>query len=172
MRYREVEFLAYFEFLETAILDHNLLCSKTIFPMSKSIKTLWINFNTIAKLNPFLDNLASALPCLEYLSMMGNPGAPSFVNGGNFHDYVLYRYSVIAKFMSLKYLDDRAVDSDAREQAKLLSKSRISRPQFSPLAREEEVWSGSRSQDSLKNITLKFANKAKNKWHQLINLNL
>ena len=46
----------------------------------------------IGRVDPFADNLAIALPNLKYLSLMGNPAAPSFVNGGQFHDYVMYRW--------------------------------------------------------------------------------
>jgi hypothetical protein len=51
-----------------------------------------VNFNSISHLVPFVDNLTSAFANLAYLSMMGNPAAPSFVNGGIFHDYLIYRF--------------------------------------------------------------------------------
>jgi hypothetical protein len=51
-----------------------------------------VNFNSIEHLFPFVDNLKKSFGNLDYLSMMGNPAAPSFVNGGIFHDYLIYRY--------------------------------------------------------------------------------
>ena len=50
-----------------------------------------INYCDVSRLDPFCTYLSNSLPKLEYLSMMGNPAAPSFVNGGKFHDYIMYR---------------------------------------------------------------------------------
>jgi hypothetical protein len=54
-----------------------------------------VNFNSIEHLFPFVDNLKKSFGNLDYLSMMGNPAAPSFVNGGIFHDYLIYRYVLV-----------------------------------------------------------------------------
>ncbi len=81
----------YFEQLETLILDHNRVSERVVFPKSMTLTTLWLNFNQIGNLYPFADSLADSFPRLNYLSMMGNPAAPSFVNDGKFHDYVVYR---------------------------------------------------------------------------------
>jgi hypothetical protein len=81
----------YFERLDTLILDHNRIGEMVMFPQKVTLTTLWLNFNQIGNLFPFADNLATSFPRLNYLSMMGNPAAPSFVNDGKFHDYVVYR---------------------------------------------------------------------------------
>ena len=60
------------------------------------LKTLWVNFNSIEHLFPFVENVNKSFGNLDYLSMMGNPAAPSFVNGGIFHDYLIYRYLVLS----------------------------------------------------------------------------
>ncbi len=74
------------------MLDHNLVHSFTRLPLAPRLHTLWINFNQIHTIQPFVGNLARAFPNLRYLSMMGNPAAPGFVNGGSFHDYIVYRW--------------------------------------------------------------------------------
>lgn len=75
------------------------------------LQTLWVNFNQIEKLFPWIDNLSHSFDQIKYLSMMGNQAAPryllllklfmffkllienysSFINAGPFHDYLLYR---------------------------------------------------------------------------------
>ena len=50
-----------------------------------------INYCNVSQLHPFAEYLNHSLPRLRHLSMMGNPAAPSFVNGGKFHDYIMYR---------------------------------------------------------------------------------
>ena len=89
--FRDPDFIVYFEHLETLILDHNRINENVVFPRITTLKTLWMNFNMIGNLYPFADNLAQSFPKLNYLSMMGNPAAPSFINYGKFHDYVVYR---------------------------------------------------------------------------------
>ena len=88
---RDPEFIVYFEKLETLVLDHNKVSENVVFPRHDILTTLWLNFNSIGNLFPFADNLSQSFPKLHYLSMMGNPAAPSFVNDGKFHDYLLYR---------------------------------------------------------------------------------
>ena len=88
---RDPDFIVYFEQLETLILDHNRIAENVVFPMMNSLTSLWMNFNVISNLSPFADNLNQSFPKLRYLSMMGNPAAPSFLNYGKFHDYVVYR---------------------------------------------------------------------------------
>ena len=89
--FRDPDFIVYFEHLETLILDHNRINENVVFPRITTLTTLWMNFNLIGNLFPFADNLAQSFPKLNYLSMMGNPAAPSFINYGKFHDYVVYR---------------------------------------------------------------------------------
>ena len=89
--FRDPDFIVYFEHLETLILDHNRINENVVFPRITTLTTLWMNFNLIGNLYPFADNLAQSFPKLNYLSMMGNPAAPSFINYGKFHDYVVYR---------------------------------------------------------------------------------
>ena len=89
--FRDPDFIVYFEHLETLILDHNRINENVVFPRITTLTTLWMNFNLIGNLLPFADNLAQSFPKLNYLSMMGNPAAPSFINYGKFHDYVVYR---------------------------------------------------------------------------------
>lgn len=114
----EPDFIVYFERLQTLILDHNCINDAVVFPFCNTLHTLWINFNEIESLNPFADGLAKSFPQLAYLSMMGNPAAPSFLNEGKFHDYIICRLYLISRIKTLTYLDDRRVDQEERKEAK------------------------------------------------------
>ena len=116
----EPDFIVYFEKLQTLVLDHNKVAETVVFPRHETLTTLWLNFNSIDHLFPFADNLSHSFPKLHYLSMMGNPGAPSFVNDGKFHDYVMYRLYIISRVPTLTYLDDRSVEKDEKQEAKTM----------------------------------------------------
>lgn len=45
----------------------------------------------IVNLYPWIRNVQESCPNLKYLSLMGNPAAPSYLNGGNFYEYLQYR---------------------------------------------------------------------------------
>jgi hypothetical protein len=124
-----VDFLANFESLTTLILDHNLLTCDIIFPTVPTLTTLWLNHNLIDKLHPFTQNLSKSFPNLKFLSLMGNTGAPSYLNGGSYYEYLQYRLFVISWLPNLEHLDDRPVTEDQREEANRL----YSRPFYQTL---------------------------------------
>lgn len=83
--------MAFFEALDTLIVDHNVVrCAKS-FPFSPNLDVLWLNFNEVVDLDTFLVDLSAAFPRLRYLSLLGNPCVPSFAVGANFYDYIMYR---------------------------------------------------------------------------------
>ncbi|KAL7300755.1 hypothetical protein TKK_0006732 [Trichogramma kaykai] len=119
---RSLHFLAEFENLTSLNLDHNNIDSFTTFPFMPKLQLLWLNYNNIEELFPFLKNLHKSLPNLQFLGLMGNKAAPSFINGGNFYDYLQYRLYVISWFPLLDHLDDRAITVEQRLEAKRLFK--------------------------------------------------
>ena len=70
--------------------------------------------------------------------MMGNPAAPSFVNHGKFHDYIVYRFYIIAQNPNLKYLDDRNVEEEEKTEAQLMFNSTVKMSHFSALEAASE----------------------------------
>ncbi|XP_068623752.1 uncharacterized protein [Battus philenor] len=81
-----------------------------------------LNHCKISSLYPWAGKLKESCPNLEYISLMGNPAAPSYFNGGTFYEYLQYRLFVISKFPSLSHLDDRRVTEDEKAEAHRLYK--------------------------------------------------
>ncbi|KAF6206798.1 hypothetical protein GE061_018034 [Apolygus lucorum] len=115
----DISFTERFTCLNSLILDHNLVTSEAIFPVMPSLTTLWLNFNNINELTPFIGHLSHSFPNLKHLSMMGNKASPPCTEE-TYYDYVNYRLLVLSFMADLEYLDDRAVTQDEREEARRL----------------------------------------------------
>jgi len=89
---REVGFLRGLEALETLVLDGNKLTHQARFPPLEHLHTLWVNRNAIGLLPTFIDRLTEAVPRLRFLSMLGNPACPNYLNGGTLKQYKDYRW--------------------------------------------------------------------------------
>lgn len=81
-----------FKELTSLICDHNNITSTSFIPFMPNLELLWLNHCKIAELYPWAQRLRHSCPNLKYLSLMGNPAAPSYLNGGNFYEYLQYRY--------------------------------------------------------------------------------
>ena len=136
-QFDDLRFLIDFPQLQTLIVDKNRLTSNVKIPPLNRLHTLWINENQISNLSYFLQTLIKNCPQLRYLSMMKNPAAPSFFNGGSYKQYVDYRYYVISQLPRLIMLDDRQVSLEERREAERsytpISLSRRERPSRSSL---------------------------------------
>jgi Leucine-rich repeat (LRR) protein len=141
----DLRFLIELPNLRTLILDKNRINSNVKIPRLDMLHTIWINHNQIANLSVFIQTLVTQCPQLKYLSMMNNPAAPSFFNGGSYKQYVDYRHYVISQLPRLIMLDDRQVSLEERQEAE-----RIYTPMT--LTRREKV--------SLKNQRLNLANNS------------
>lgn len=113
----DLRFLMELPNLRTLIIDKNRVNSNVKIPRLDMLHTLWINHNQIANLSVFIQTLATQCPQLKYLSMMNNPAAPSFFNGGSYAQYVDYRHYVISQLPRLIMLDDRQVSLEERQEA-------------------------------------------------------
>ena len=116
-RLHDLRFLTEFPNLLTLIVDKNRVTSNVKIPLLKRLHTLWINQNDISNLSVFIQTLAKHCPQLKYLSMMKNPAAPSYFNGGSVKQYADYRYYVISQLPRLIMLDDRQVSLEDRQEA-------------------------------------------------------
>ena len=116
-RLDDLRFLTEFPNLQTLIVDKNRVTSNVKIPPLNRLHTLWINQNEITNLSVFIQTLAKHCPQVRYLSMMKNPAAPSFFNGGSYQQYVDYRYYVISQLPRLIMLDDRQVSLEERQEA-------------------------------------------------------
>uniref|UniRef100_A0A4P6DA15 Putative u2-associated snrnp a' protein rhodnius neglectus n=3 Tax=Rhodnius TaxID=13248 RepID=A0A4P6DA15_RHOPR len=113
---RDVSFLEGCTQLTSIIVDHNELNSDVIFPRLPQVKLLWMNYNLLTRLHPFVERLAYSFQYLQHLSLMGNVIVPP-LNEDTFYHYLQYRLFVISRLQSLLYLDDRAVTEDEKEEA-------------------------------------------------------
>ena len=113
----DIRFLIDFPNLQTLIVDKNRINSNVKIPYLDKLHTLWINHNQVTNLSVFIQTLAIHCPHLKYLSMMNNPAAPSYFNGGSYKQYVDYRYYVISQLSRLIMLDDRQVSLEERQEA-------------------------------------------------------
>uniref|UniRef100_A0A0A9YMJ8 Leucine-rich repeat-containing protein C10orf11 n=1 Tax=Lygus hesperus TaxID=30085 RepID=A0A0A9YMJ8_LYGHE len=115
----DISFTKRFTNLNSLILDHNLVTAEAIFPVMPTLTTLWLNFNEINEMTPFISHLSHSFPNLRHLSMMGNKASPPCTEE-TFYNYVNYRLLVLSYMTNLEYLDDRAVTQDEREEARRL----------------------------------------------------
>mmetsp|Transcript_18311 Transcript_18311/g.25657 ORF Transcript_18311/g.25657 Transcript_18311/m.25657 type:complete len:237 (-) Transcript_18311:745-1455(-) len=114
---KKVTNLEKFTNLKTLILDNNQLDSQQTFPKSLTMQTLWLNNNNISDLKVLLDNISKSYPNLTYLSMLKNPACPNYFNGNDFDDYQRYRYYVLYRVKTLKFLDSSPVTEKERKEA-------------------------------------------------------
>ncbi|XP_063970421.1 leucine-rich melanocyte differentiation-associated protein-like [Lytechinus pictus] len=121
-KFSELRTLESFDNIHTLILDNNEIKSHTKFPPMPCLHTLWVNRNNITNLTTFVETLAQNFPKLKFLSMMNNPAAPSFFNGGTFQQFQDYRQYVISQLPVLETLDDQPVTWDERQEAERIYK--------------------------------------------------
>ncbi|XP_013137770.1 PREDICTED: leucine-rich repeat-containing protein C10orf11 homolog isoform X1 [Papilio polytes] len=114
--------VVHFKHLTSLIADTNPITENCVLPPLPKLQLLWLNHCKISSLYPWAGKLKESCPNLEYLSLMGNPAAPSYFNGGTFYEYLQYRLFLISKFPSLSHLDDRRVTEDEIAEANRLYK--------------------------------------------------
>ncbi|KAJ8027772.1 Leucine-rich melanocyte differentiation-associated protein [Holothuria leucospilota] len=124
-KFSDFRFLKTFPSLHTLILDGNNVQSHTKFPPMPKLHTLWLNKNKVSNLTIFVDTLVKNFPKLQYLSMMNNPAAPSYFNGGTFQQFVDYRQFVISQIPGLEVLDDKKVTAEERYEAERVYKHKF-----------------------------------------------
>lgn len=120
--FEDLKFLREFRNLTTLICDHNNIISSTTIPFMPQLDLLWMNHCKIAELYPWAIKLQQSCPNLRYLSLMGNPAAPSYLNGRSFQEHLPYRLFMISLFPLLIYLDDGPVTDGQRTKANHLYK--------------------------------------------------
>ncbi|XP_050349208.1 leucine-rich melanocyte differentiation-associated protein-like [Nymphalis io] len=161
--------LVHFKHLTTLIADDNPVTESCMLPPMPKLQLLWLNHCKISSLYPWVSKLKESCPNLQYISLMGNPAAPSYFNGGTFYEYLQYRLFVISQFPSLLHLDDRKVTDDQREEAHRLYKrpllERIVKPGSGSLS---QLMTSSVSWSSVHNKLSSFWNKEKEQRRNLL----
>ncbi|PIK57776.1 hypothetical protein BSL78_05302 [Apostichopus japonicus] len=116
-RISDFKFLERLPCLHTLILDCNHVQSHTKFYPAPTLHTLWLNKNNVTNLTIFIETLVKNFPKLQFLSMMNNPAAPSYFNGGTFEQFQDYRQYVISQIPLLEMLDDKKITPEERYEA-------------------------------------------------------
>jgi len=115
---KNLDFLEHFTELTTLVADRNPInVTDTNVPWMPKLELLYLNQCKIDELY-WVETLRYNCPNLRYLSMMGNPVAPSCLNGGNIFEYLQYRMYVISTIPTLIHLDDKYITVEERIQAK------------------------------------------------------
>lgn len=108
-----------FKNLEELILDNNQLDDNARFPFLPYLRTLSLNKNKIKDLEGLLDKVASHLPALRYLSLLGNPACPTQLSclENDEEDYQRYRFRVIYRLPKLNFLDSTSIKKKEKLEA-------------------------------------------------------
>ncbi|XP_073942860.1 leucine-rich melanocyte differentiation-associated protein-like isoform X1 [Choristoneura fumiferana] len=122
LSFNSIETLRGFEHfprLDELILDNNKLNDGVTFPLLPHLKTLSINNNQISDLEGLVNKISECFPSLSYLSLLSNKACPNQLSDldKDESDYQRYRYYVIHKLRSLRFLDSRRVGTAERAEA-------------------------------------------------------
>lgn len=108
--FRSLSFLTYFKVLHTLILDRNTSLDESTLPFLPKLKILWMNNCDIQNIGKWIFRIQSQCPNLEQLSLMGNPGARSLINGGSDYENKDFHSFVKQQLKTLVYLDGIPID--------------------------------------------------------------
>ena len=124
----DFEGLSDFTNLETLTVDNNNIVKLDNMPQLLRLKTLWLNKNSITSVDDALEILSTEVPNIEYLSLLGNPGCKTEMNGSSQLEVERYRLYCIYKLPKLVFLDSSPVSDSERQNA-------ISRGQYLKVAK-------------------------------------
>eukprot|EP01065_Artemidia_motanka_P038166 TRINITY_DN47020_c0_g1_i1.p1 TRINITY_DN47020_c0_g1~~TRINITY_DN47020_c0_g1_i1.p1 ORF type:complete len:294 (+),score=80.27 TRINITY_DN47020_c0_g1_i1:54-884(+) len=123
----ELRWIRHFPQLEDLVLDSNSVKHSASFPPHPRLRLLSLNGNRIGKRDQSgeigqggvfaVDRIAKSYPALVFLSMIRNPGVPSYFNGSTAAECKSFRYYVIHTIPTLKFLDGSVVTDDERQRA-------------------------------------------------------
>uniref|UniRef100_A0A8C8HS21 Leucine rich melanocyte differentiation associated n=1 Tax=Oncorhynchus tshawytscha TaxID=74940 RepID=A0A8C8HS21_ONCTS len=117
--FRSLAGLKAFTGLEELVVDNNLLGNDLQLPRLPTLHTLTLNKNQLTDIEALLEHLAEATPSLQYLSLLGNEACPNQLVSldKDEDDYQRYRYFVLHKLPTLKFLDTRKVCKTEQQEA-------------------------------------------------------
>ena len=128
---KSLDGLERFENIEELILDNNELGDDFELPRLHRLHTLSLNKNSIAILTSLMDKIEDKLPCLKYLSLLGNEACPNQLSDmeKTENDYKRYRYYVLYRLPRLKFLDASQIKEKEIKEAKRIGEQlRVARP--------------------------------------------
>lgn len=127
-----IQGIEHFIQLRELVLDNNDLRDASEFRFNAQLTTLSLNKNHFDNLDYLVSCIEQCYPSLTFLSLLGNPACPDQISNpdkDDDDDYRRYRYYVIHKLRSLKFLDSRAVSGAERAEAlRVGAFMRVARP--------------------------------------------
>ncbi|XP_067092757.1 leucine-rich melanocyte differentiation-associated protein [Osmerus mordax] len=116
---RSLAGLKAFTELEELVVDNNLLGNDLRLPRLPNLHTMTLNKNQLTDIEALLEHLAEETPALEYLSLLGNEACPNELVSldKDEDDYQRYRYFVLHKLPTLRFLDSRKVTKGEVDEA-------------------------------------------------------
>eukprot|EP00041_Stephanoeca_diplocostata_P009844 m.154992 g.154992 ORF g.154992 m.154992 type:complete len:538 (-) comp17921_c0_seq5:63-1676(-) len=131
-------FLKHFPNLTLLVLDHNHIDTLKL-PVLHNLSTLWLNHNEIADIRSLLKMLTVQTPRLQHLSLLGNKGVPSYLNGGTQLEYIQYRLFVAGELPGLLSLDCSEFSADERSDAEAIASGANNHSQSNPIDAQRQA---------------------------------
>lgn len=118
--FKNLSFLSNFKYLHTLVLDRNSNPDDTTLPFLPMLEILWLNNCNIRDIFKWIYKIKAQCPRLKFLSIMGNPGATTMLNGASIAEHNSYRLHIISILTNLIYLDDTIVTDEQKDEATLI----------------------------------------------------
>lgn len=123
----DLRWISKFPALEELVLDNNRVRHTTYFPPHPNLHLLSLNNNRIGKQAEVgglptggafaVERIAKAYPRLRFLSLLRNPGCPSYFNDCTAAEARTFRQVVVSAIPQLKFFDGSVVEDREREKA-------------------------------------------------------
>eukprot|EP00754_Rhynchopus_humris_P019519 Rhum_TRINITY_DN14643_c33_g1::Rhum_TRINITY_DN14643_c33_g1_i1::g.107526::m.107526 len=101
--------------------DENRVSHSTDFPPHAKLRGLSLNKNCIGSGGKggtvAVERIAKAYPNLAFLSLLHNPGCPSYFIGASMEDSEVFRMFCVSRLRQLRFLDSAPVTLEERSEA-------------------------------------------------------
>ena len=120
-KFSDIDFIRHFPNLEDLYMDSNRITHLTHFPAHSKLTGLSLNRNLIGADSKggtmCVDRMAAAYPKMRFLSLIHNPGCPSYFIGSAAAEAEAFRSYCICKLPLLSILDSTNIAPEEREVA-------------------------------------------------------
>eukprot|EP00040_Diaphanoeca_grandis_P028790 m.167228 g.167228 ORF g.167228 m.167228 type:complete len:1159 (-) comp31460_c1_seq1:326-3802(-) len=126
------EEIAPFTCLKALIADQNNVSSLDSFPVMPHLHTLSLNKNNIDNLDVLLQTAQGKFPKLAFISLINNQCCPMEMIGATQEQYDDYRFQLLKKIPSLRFIDSKPVlDHERPKDVETISQKKLRTGQIS-----------------------------------------